>query len=276
MTWAGVFPATTTKLAADGSVDIDATQAGLDRVITNGVSGVIVLPMLGENASLTQSERDAVVTAAKEVVAGRVPLLSGLAERSTDDAAWAARNYQRLGAEGMMVFPSLAYRTDRRETVAWYKAVAAASDLPIMIYNNPIAYRVDVDVETLKGLSDIPQIVAIKEETGDIRRVTDLYNAFGDRFDIFCGVDDLLLESVALGVIGWVSGMTNAWPVECVRLFNLARGGQFDEARRLYRILTRLSPRYRCQAGAIYQTGRTPDLWRTFRCPRAPAGHRRR
>lgn len=238
MTWAGVFPATTTKLAADGSVDIDATQAGLDRVITNGVSGVIVLPMLGENASLTQSERDAVVTAAKEVVAGRVPLLSGLAERSTDDAAWAARNYQRLGAEGMMVFPSLAYRTDRRETVAWYKAVAAASDLPIMIYNNPIAYRVDVDVETLKGLSDIPKIVAIKEETGDIRRVTDLYNAFGDRFDIFCGVDDLLLESVALGVIGWVSGMTNAWPVECVRLFNLARGGQFDEARRLYRILT--------------------------------------
>ena len=238
MTWAGVFPATTTKLAADGSVDIDATQAGLDRVITNGVSGVIVLPMLGENASLTQSERDAVVTAAKEVVAGRVPLLSGLAERSTDDAAWAARNYQRLGAEGMMVFPSLAYRTDRRETVAWYKAIAAASDLPIMIYNNPIAYRVDVDVETLKGLSDIPQIVAIKEETGDIRRVTDLYNAFGDRFDIFCGVDDLLLESVALGVIGWVSGMTNAWPVECVRLFNLARGGQFDEARRLYRILT--------------------------------------
>ena len=238
MTWAGVFPATTTKLAADGSVDIDATQAGLDRVITNGVSGVIVLPMLGENASLTQSERDAVVTAAKDVVAGRVPLLSGLAERSTDDAAWAARNYQRLGAEGMMVFPSLAYRTDRRETVAWYKAIAAASDLPIMIYNNPIAYRVDVDVETLKGLSDIPQIVAIKEETGDIRRVTDLYNAFGDRFDIFCGVDDLLLESVALGVIGWVSGMTNAWPVECVRLFNLARGGQFDEARRLYRILT--------------------------------------
>jgi len=107
MTWAGVFPATTTKLAADGGVDLDATQAGLDRVITSGVSGVIVLPMLGENAALTQAERDAVVTAAKEVVAGRVPLISGLAELSTDDAAWAARNCQRLGAEGMMVFPSL-------------------------------------------------------------------------------------------------------------------------------------------------------------------------
>ena len=238
MAWNGVFPATTTKLKPDGSVDINSTQAGLDRLITSGVSGVIVLPMLGENASLTQSERDRVVTAAKEVVAGRVPLLSGLAQLSTDDAVQAAKNYQRLGAEGMMVFPSLAYRTDRRETIAWYKAIAAASDLPIMIYNNPIAYRVDVDVETLKSLSDIAKIVAIKEETGDIRRVTDLFNAFGDRFDIFCGVDDLLLESVALGAVGWVSGMTNAWPLECVKLFNLSKGGKFAEALRLYRILT--------------------------------------
>lgn len=238
MAWNGVFPATTTKLKPDGSVDINATQAGLDRLITSGVSGVIVLPMLGENASLTQSERDRVVTAAKEVVAGRVPLLSGLAQLSTDDAVQAAKNYQRLGAEGMMVFPSLAYRTDRRETIAWYKAIAAASDLPIMIYNNPIAYRVDVDVETLKSLSDIARIVAIKEETGDIRRVTDLFNAFGNRYDIFCGVDDLLLESVALGAVGWVSGMTNAWPKECVNLFNLAKGGKFAEALRLYRILT--------------------------------------
>ena len=238
MAWNGVFPATTTKLKPDGSVDINATQAGLDRLITSGVSGVIVLPMLGENASLTQSERDRVVTAAKEVVAGRVPLLSGLAQLSTDDAVQAAKNYQRLGAEGMMVFPSLAYRTDRRETIAWYKAIAAASDLPIMIYNNPIAYRVDVDVETLKSLSDIAKIVAIKEETGDIRRVTDLFNAFGNRYDIFCGVDDLLLESVALGAVGWVSGMTNAWPLECVKLFNLSKGGKFAEALRLYRILT--------------------------------------
>ena len=238
MAWNGVFPATTTKLKPDGSVDINATQAGLDRLITSGVSGVIVLPMLGENSSLTQSERDRVVTAAKEVVAGRVPLLSGLAQLSTDDAVQAAKNYQRLGAEGMMVFPSLAYRTDRRETIAWYKAIATASDLPIMIYNNPIAYRVDVDVETLKSLSDIAKIVAIKEETGDIRRVTDLFNAFGDRFDIFCGVDDLLLESVALGAVGWVSGMTNAWPLECVKLFNLSKGGKFAEALRLYRILT--------------------------------------
>ncbi|MBN9233483.1 MULTISPECIES: dihydrodipicolinate synthase family protein [Phyllobacteriaceae] len=238
MTWTGVFPAVTTKMDASGTIDFEATQASLDRLIGNGVSGVIVLPMLGENAALTQAERDAVVRAAKEVVAGRVPLLSGLAELSTDNAIAAARNYQKLGAEGLMVFPSLAYRTDRRETAAWYKAVAGASDLPVMIYNNPLAYKVDVDVETLKMLEDVPGIVAVKEETGDIRRVTDLFNAFGDRFDIFCGVDDLILESLALGVVGWVSGMTNAWPAECVKLFETAKRGDFASALPLYRLLT--------------------------------------
>jgi len=238
MNLSGVFPAVTTKMLKSGAIDLAATQASIDRLVTNGVSGVIVLPMLGENAILTQAERDAVVTAAREVVAGRVPLLSGLAELSTDNAVAAARNYQRLGAEGLMTFPSLGYRTDRRETVEWYKAVAQASDLPVMIYNNPIAYKVDVDVETLKALVDVPGIVAIKEETGDIRRVTDLFNAFGDRFDIFCGVDDLILESLALGVVGWVSGMTNAWPAECVALFNAARAGDFKGALPLYRLLT--------------------------------------
>jgi 4-hydroxy-tetrahydrodipicolinate synthase len=237
MTWSGVFPAATTKITASGGLDLSAMQLSIERLVKGGVSGVIVLPMLGENAALTQAEKDKVVPAAKEAVAGRVPLLSGLAELSTDDAIAAAKNYRRLGAEGLMVFPSLAYRTDRRETIAWYKAVATGG-LPIMIYNNPIAYKVDVDVPTLEGLAGVPEIVAVKEETGDIRRVTDLYNAFGDRFDIFCGVDDLILESLALGVVGWVSGMTNAWPSECVNLFNAARAGDFKAALPLYRLMT--------------------------------------
>jgi 4-hydroxy-tetrahydrodipicolinate synthase len=237
MTWSGVFPAATTKMTASGGLDLSAMQLSIERLVKGGVSGVIVLPMLGENAALTQAEKDKVVPAAKEAVAGRVPLLSGLAELSTDDAIAAAKNYRRLGAEGLMVFPSLAYRTDRRETIAWYKAVATGG-LPIMIYNNPIAYKVDVDVPTLEGLAGVPEIVAVKEETGDIRRVTDLYNAFGDRFDIFCGVDDLILESLALGVVGWVSGMTNAWPSECVNLFNAARAGDFKAALPLYRLMT--------------------------------------
>lgn len=237
MTWSGVFPAATTKMTASGALDLPATQASIERLVKAVVSGVIVLPMLGENAALTQAEKDKVVPAAKEAVAGRVPLLSGLAELSTADAIAAAKNYRKLGAEGLMVFPSLAYRTDRRETIAWYKAVATGG-LPIMIYNNPIAYKVDVDVPTLEGLAEVPEIVAVKEETGDIRRVTDLYNAFGDRFDIFCGVDDLILESLALGVVGWVSGMTNAWPSECVKLFNAARAGNFKAALPLYRLMT--------------------------------------
>lgn len=236
-TWSGVFPAATTKMKSDGTLDLQAMQRSVERLVNGGASGVIVLPMLGENATLTQAERDQVVSSAKEVVAGRVPLLSGLAELSTADAIVAVKNYRKLGAEGLMVFPSLAYRTDRRETAEWYKSVASGG-LPIMIYNNPIAYKVDVDIPTLELLAGVPEVVAVKEETGDIRRVTDLFNAFGDRFDIFCGVDDLILESLTLGVVGWVSGMVNAWPAECVELFNLGRAGDVKAALPLYRLLT--------------------------------------
>jgi 4-hydroxy-tetrahydrodipicolinate synthase len=236
--WRGVFPAVTTKLKQDGSLDLGALQASVDRLIVNGVSGVILLPMLGENASLTMPEREQVLRAGKEAVGGRVPMLSGLAEVSSRAAAEAARHYEQIGAQGLMAFPSIAYKSDPRETVAWYKDLAAASGLPIMIYNNPIAYGVDVTPEILEQLADTPRIVCIKEECGDIRRVTDIYNTTGDRFSVFCGVDDLILESVALGVTGWVSGMTNAWPAECVSLFDLCRAGRFDEARQLYRVLT--------------------------------------
>jgi 4-hydroxy-tetrahydrodipicolinate synthase len=236
--WKGVFPAVTTKLRQDGSVDVAATQSALNRQINSGVAGVIVLPMLGENASLSDGERETVVRAAKETVAGRVPLLSGLAEISTEVAIAHARDYQRFGAEGLMVFPSLGYKTDPRETAEWYRAIALASDLPIMIYNNPIAYGVDVNPSVLRMLADCPTIVAIKEESGDVRRVTDIFIELGDRFDVFCGVDDQILESVSLGAIGWVSGMTNAWPKACVHLFNLCTAGDFAEARALYRIMT--------------------------------------
>jgi len=236
--WTGVFPAVTTKLTQDGAVDLDATRASIARLVDNGVSGVIVLPMLGENASMKLEEREAIIRAAVEVVDGRVPVLSGLAEITLENAMANARNYESYGAQGLMVFPSLGYKTDPRETAHWYKQIASASSLPIMIYNNPIAYGVDVTVEVLHELVDTPQIVCIKEETGDIRRVTDMYVAFGDRFSIFCGVDDLIVESSALGVTGWVSGMTNVWPDHCVRLFDLCAANKYDEARALYRILT--------------------------------------
>jgi len=236
--WHGVFPAATTKMTEDGQVDLEATQLSLNRLIENGVSGVIVLPMLGENASLSPAERERVIRAAVEVVNGRVPLLSGLAEITLDTAKAHARAYEGFGAQGLMIFPSLGYKTDSRETVSWYQGIASASSLPIMIYNNPIAYGVDCTPEILKQLVETPQIVCVKEESGDIRRVTDLTIALGERFSIFCGVDDLIVESAALGVTGWVSGMTNAWPAECVEIFNLCMQEKFSEARKLYRVLT--------------------------------------
>ncbi|WP_026617592.1 dihydrodipicolinate synthase family protein [Ensifer aridi] len=236
--WTGVFPAVTTKLTQNGNVDIQATKDSIDRLVRNGVSGVIVLPMLGENASMTLPEREAIIRAAVEVAAGRVPVLSGLAEITLDNAKANAKLYESFGAQGLMVFPSLGYKTDPRETVEWYKGIASASSLPIMIYNNPIAYGVDVTVDILRELVDTPEIVCIKEETGDIRRVTDMYIEFGDRFSIFCGVDDLIVESSALGVTGWVSGMTNVWPAECVELFGLCAQNKYPEARTLYHILT--------------------------------------
>jgi len=237
-TWQGVFPAVTTKMTQDGKVDLEATQRSIDRLIENGVAGVIVLPMLGENASLTVAERERVIRGASEVVRGRVPLLSGLAEITLDTAKAHARAYQDFGAQGLMVFPSLGYKTDPRETVAWYQGIASASSLPIMVYNNPIAYGVDVTPAVLKMLAETRQIVCVKEESGDIRRITDVSISLGERYGLFCGVDDLIVESLALGATGWVSGMTNVWPKQCVELFDLCRQEKFSEARELYHILT--------------------------------------
>ncbi len=236
--WTGVFPAVTTKMTHAGELDLDAIRASIDRLVTNGVSGIIVLPMLGENASLTLAEREIVIRTAVETVGDRVPVLSGLAEITLDTARANARLYKSWGAQGLMVFPSLGYKSDPRETATWYRGVAGASDLPIMIYNNPIAYGVDVTPAVLETLADVPEIVCVKEESGDIRRVTDLRVALGDRFSVFCGVDDLIVESMALGTTGWVSGMTNVWPKQCVALFELCRAEQFAKARELYRMLT--------------------------------------
>jgi 4-hydroxy-tetrahydrodipicolinate synthase len=237
-TWQGVFPAVTTKMDQSGRINVAATSQSVARLIDGGVAGVVVLPMLGENASLAPAEREAIIRAAVETAAGRVPVLSGLAESTLESARANARHYESCGAQGLMVFPNLVYKTDPRETVFWYREIAAASSLPIMIYNNPIAYGVDVTPRILESLADTKEIVCVKEESGDIRRVTDIKVALGDRFSVFCGVDDLIVESLALGVTGWVSGMTNAWPRECVELFDLCRAERFADARKLYRILT--------------------------------------
>ena len=235
--WKGVFPAVTTKMKGDGSLDEAAIRAGLERLHQSGVSGVVMMGMVGENASLSPEEKLTVLRVARDTLGGRLPVVSGVAETNTDRAVAFAREAERAGVDGLMVFPGLTYRSDGRETVEFYRSVARASQLPILVYNNPRAYGVDVTPDLLGALLEEKTVAAIKEETYDTTRVTDLVARFGDRLCVVCGVDDLVLESVALGATGWVSGMANALPRESVELFRLAVAGRFEEARRLYRAL---------------------------------------
>ncbi|MFM0222371.1 dihydrodipicolinate synthase family protein [Paraburkholderia dipogonis] len=235
--WKGVFPAVTTKLKDDGSLDHDAIKAGLNRLIENGVGGVVMMGMVGENAQLTPEEKRTVIKLAVETVNGRVPVIAGLAETNTANAVQYAKEAQALGVQGLMVFPGLTYKSDARETVAFYKTVAQASTLSILLYNNPRGYGVDLTPDLVAQLLEEPTIEAIKEESYDTTRVTDLISRFGDRLAVVCGVDDLVLESAALGVKCWVSGMANAVPKESVELLNLAVAGDYDSARKLYRVL---------------------------------------
>jgi len=173
-------------------------------------------------------------------VKGRIPVLSGVAEYTTALACRFARDAEQAGLDGLMVLPCMVYNSDSRETVAHYRAVAAASQLPIMIYNNPVSYKVDISPETFAELADEPKFVAIKESSENVRRITDIKNVCGDRYLLFCGVDDLVLESIVLGATGWVSGLVNAFPAENRLLWDLALAGNFEEALKVYRWYTPL------------------------------------
>lgn len=238
--WKGVFPAVTTKLKPDFSLDIDAIRAGLERLIEAGVAGVVMMGMVGENAQLSDEEKLVVLRTAKETVRGRLPIISGLAETSTEKAVAFAKKAAEVGVDGLMVFPGLTYKSDARETVEFYRTVARATSLQILLYNNPRGYGVDLTPDLLDDLMGEKTIVAIKEESYDTTRVTDLLSRFEGRLNVVCGVDDLILESAALGVTAWVSGMANAVPKPSVALLDLANAGEFDKARKLYRVLTPL------------------------------------
>ncbi|MEZ2349834.1 dihydrodipicolinate synthase family protein [Caballeronia sp. RCC_10] len=235
--WKGVFPAVTTKLKDDGSLDHEAIKAGLNRLVENGVSGVVMMGMVGENAQLTPEEKRTVLKIAIETINGRVPVISGLAETNTAAAEQYAKDAEALGVQGLMVFPGLTYKSENRETIAFYKTIAKASKLEILLYNNPRGYGVDLTPDVVAELLEEPTITAIKEESYDTTRVTDLLSRFEGRLNVVCGVDDLVLESVALGAKCWVSGMANAVPKESVELIDLAVAGNYEQARKLYRVL---------------------------------------
>ena len=238
MEWNGVFPAVTTQMKRDGALDLEATQAGVERMMAGGVRGVVMMGMVGENSSLRPDEKLEVLRAALDVVRGRIPVLSGVAEFTTAQGADYAKKCEKLAIDGLMLFPAIGYKCDAAETEAHYRAVAQASALPILIYNNPVGYGVDVTPEILQRLSDCPTLVAIKEESYDVRRVTDIHNLLGARFHVVCGVDDLVLESAILGSTAWVSGMANVYPKESAQLLSLAAAGKWERARALYRVLT--------------------------------------
>ena len=233
--WTGVYPAVTTQFAPDLSVDLAATKAVQSALIDDGVDGLILLGTCGENNSLEPDEKRAVLAAAQDSVRGRVPVLSGVSELTTPRAVQFARDAEALGVDALMVLPAMVYVPKPDELYAHFAAVAAATSLPIMLYNNPPAYRVSIDADVLKRLADIPNIVAVKESAPDPRRFTDLINAFGDRFVLMAGLDDVALEGLMLGAKGWVSGLTSAFPRESVALVAAVKAGDWDKARTIYR-----------------------------------------
>jgi dihydrodipicolinate synthase/N-acetylneuraminate lyase len=233
--WRGVFPAVTTQFNKDQSLNLDALAQHLEVLIESGVAGLIVLGSLGENVALEPEEKREVIRVALATAAGRVPVLSGVAETTTAAACRYVREMERLGADGVMVLPAMVYKADPRETMTHFRTVAAASGLPIIVYNNPIAYSVDITPQMFAQLADVESLVAIKESSGDVRRITDIINEVGDRYALFTGVDDLALESVLLGATGWIAGVGLAFPRENQYLWDLATAGRWEEARSLYR-----------------------------------------
>jgi 4-hydroxy-tetrahydrodipicolinate synthase len=235
VTWRGVFPAATTQFRADQSLDLEGTARHVERLVRAGVHGMIMLGTVGENCSLEHPEKLDVLRAAVRQVAGRVPVLTGVAECSTALACRFAADAKKVGVDGLVVLPAMVYKSDPRETMAHFRAVAAATDLPILCYNNPVSYGVDITPPMFAELADEPKFVAIKESSENVRRITDLKNVCGDRYLLFCGVDDLVLESVLLGAVGWVAGLVNAFPEENRLLWDLATSGKYEKALQVYR-----------------------------------------
>ena len=233
--WSGVFPAATTQFDADLALDLRATRAVQGGLLRDGVHGLVLIGTVGEGNSLSAEEKRSVVAAAAEVAAGKVPVIAGVSEFTTASATQFVRDAQALGASGFMVLPAMVYVPTARELERHFRAVADATSLPLMLYNNPPAYRINIDLPTLERLARVPNIVAIKESAPDSRRFTDLINAFGERFVLFAGLDDVAFEALTLGARGWVSGLTNVFPAESLALYQAIRDGDLQRALRIYR-----------------------------------------
>jgi 4-hydroxy-tetrahydrodipicolinate synthase len=232
--WHGVFPAMTTPFKEDLSVDYEAVERHAFWLISNGCTGLVALGSLGESPTLSGEEKVEILKACRRAVGERVPLIAGISGLGTPEAVALAKAAEEVRCDGLMVLPPYVYKGDWRETEAHLSAVISATPLSSMLYNNPIAYGTDVTPEQLKQLVRHPNLHAVKESSGDIRRVTAVREVLGERLAIFVGMDDVVVESVAAGAVGWIAGLVNALPAESVRLFELARRGATNELRELY------------------------------------------
>ena len=233
--WAGVFPAATTQFDPSLRLDLSATQAVQSALLVDGVHGLVVLGTVGENNSLSADEKRTVLKAAVQTSGGKVPIIAGVSELTTANAVAYARDAASIGVDGLMVLPAMVYVPTAAELEHHFLVVAQATSLPIMLYNNPPAYRVNIELDTLSRLARQPNIVAVKESAPDSRRFTDIFNAFGDRFVVFAGLDDLAFEGLCLGAKGWVSGLTNAFPKQSLQLYEALSSGHLAKAREIYR-----------------------------------------
>jgi len=233
--WQGVFPAVTTKFTADDMLDTEMFTKNIQAQVDAGVHGIVLGGTLGEASVLTSEEKETLVKTTLQVVDGKVPVVLNIAEGSTAVAVEEARKAERWGAAGLMLLPPMRYKADDRETVTYFKTIAAATPLPIMIYNNPVDYKIEVTLDMFEQLAECPTIQAVKESTRDVSNVTRMINRFGKRFNILCGVDTIAMEELLLGADGWVAGLVCAFPKETVVVYNLAKAGRIAEAAAIYR-----------------------------------------
>lgn len=230
MNWEGVFPALTTKFSKDDQLDFKTFESNLEAQLEAGVDGIVIGGTLGESSVLSTREKHDLLTCAVQQVNGRVPVVLNIAEGATRDAIQIAESASKLGVRGLMMLPPMRYKSDHRETVTYFKTVAQSTDLEIMIYNNPVDYKVEVTLDMFEELAESKNIVAVKESTRDVVNVTRMINRFGDRFSILSGVDTLALESLLMGAKGWVAGLVCAFPRETVAIYRLAKAGRIEEA----------------------------------------------
>ena len=233
--WQGVMPALTTQFDAQEQLNLEAFEMNLVAQIEAGVHGIVLGGTLGEASTLTADEKVALLKKAQDVISGRIPVIINIAEQSTDDAIAVAQAAEANGADGLMLLPPMRYKATDEETVQYFAAIAQSTKLPIMIYNNPVDYKIEVTLDMFHQLQQYKNIQAVKESTRDISNVTRMINRFGSRYQILCGVDTLAMESLVMGADGWVAGLVDAFPKETVAVFAYTKAGKIDEALTIYR-----------------------------------------